>query len=105
MNHSKHELASAEEELFLKKALASIENARRFQKIKQVILTTLAFIAAFWFASKRPGSELNVECTILIFVGLIAAICTAKMMSLINKNTKAILEAIAELHQKLRAQQ
>lgn len=33
-------------------------------------------------------------------LGLIAAICTAKIMSLINKNTKAILHAIADLHQK-----
>ncbi len=88
----------SEEQLFIRKALASVEKAERFQRIKQILVTVLAFIAAFWLALRRPSSELNVECTVIIFVGLIMAVCTAKIMSLINKNTKAILRSIAGLH-------
>jgi hypothetical protein len=77
-----------------------VKKAERFQRVKQIVVTTFAFIAAFGLAFRGPSPELNVECTVIIGLGLIAAICMAKIMSLINKNTKAILHAIADLHQK-----
>ena len=45
----------------------------------------------------QPSQELKVEVTVLIGVGLIAAVCTAKITTLINRNTKSVLQAIADL--------
>lgn len=90
----------SEEKLFIERALASVEKARRYQRIKQIVVTVLAFVAAGWFALKPDGPELNVECTIIILVGMMLAVCTTKIMFLINKNTKAILQAISELQQR-----
>jgi len=57
----------------------------------------LAFAAAFWLAFQPSGPGLNVECTAIILVGLMLAVCTAKIMSLMNKNTTSVLRAIADL--------
>ncbi len=84
-----------EERLFIEKALASVEKATRIQRIKQIVVTILAFVAAFWLALKPAGPELNVACTVIILVGLMMAVCTAKIRSLINANTNAILQAIS----------
>jgi hypothetical protein len=89
-----------EESLFIRKALARAEKAERFQRVKVIVLTTLAFTAAFAFAFRPAGPDLNVECTVLIGAGLIAAVCTAKIKSLMNRNAKDILSAIFELHKK-----
>jgi hypothetical protein len=37
------------------------------------------------FGSKGPSSELNIECTILIMVGMMLAVCTTRIFSLINR--------------------
>ncbi len=91
--------AEPEEQRFVEKALASVEKARRFQRIKQIVFTTLACIAALWLAFSPSRPELGLE-TVVIAVGLIVGVCTTKIMSLINRNTKAVLQAIAELHQR-----
>ena len=86
---------------FIRNALAEEEKAHRFQRIRQIVITVLAFAAAFWLASKQPSPELGIECTIVIVLGLALAVCTAKINSLINKNTRVILQAIADLHSKI----
>ncbi len=88
------------QEEFIRKALAQVEKAYRFQRIKQITITVLAFIAAFWWAYKKPGPELGIEGAVFIGVGMMLAVCTAKVMSLINKSTRAILQAVADLHSK-----
>ena len=88
---------STEEQVFIRTALENVEKAHKIQRIKQIVVTVLAFAAAFWLASRGPSRDLNVECVVITGVGLIAAVCTAKIMSLINKNTKAVLQAIADL--------
>ncbi len=85
---------------FIRRALADVEKTQRFQRVRQIILTILAFAFAFWLAFKPSGPELQIECTVIIMLGLVAGVCTAKVMSLNNRNTKAILQAIAELHNK-----
>jgi hypothetical protein len=35
---------------------------------------------------------------VMMVVGLMLAVCTAKILALINKNTLAILRAIADIH-------
>ena len=86
-----------EEDVFIRKTLASVEKAERYSQAKQVVVTVLAFGAAFWLTEPSPGRELRLE-PVLIGAGLIAAVCTAKIKTLINKNTKAVLQAISELH-------
>src|SRR5579875_2842669 len=85
---------------FIRKALAEVETAHRLQRIKQIAVSVLAFAAAFWLASKQPSPELGIECTIIIVVCLALGVCTAKIKSLINKNTRTILQAIADLQSK-----
>lgn len=57
----------------------------------------LAFGAAFWLAFRPLTPELGLACVIITGVGLIAAVCTAKISTLINRNTKSVLQAIAHL--------
>jgi hypothetical protein len=91
---------SNEEQLFIRKALASVEKAEKYQWIKQIVSTVLTFGAAIWLTERSPGPELKLEVTILIGVGLIAAVCITKIMTLINRNTKSVLQAIADLQQR-----
>ena len=88
------------EESFIRTALAKVEKAEKVERIKSIALKTLALAAAFAFAFRASGPDLNIECTVLIGVALIAAICTARIMSLMNKNTKEILRAVVELQKK-----
>ena len=88
----------AQEQLFLRNALASVDKAERFARFKRIGVSVLAFAAVFWLIALRPPSpELGVECTVIIILGLALAICTARVLSVVNKNTKTILQAIAHL--------
>lgn len=89
-----------EEQLFIRRALANVKKAERFQRVKQIVVTVLAFTAAFWLAFQRPSAELNVACTVVIVLGMALAVCTTKILSLINKNTTILLQAIADLRQR-----
>ena len=91
---------SNDEQLFIRKALTSVEKAEKYQRIKQIVLKVLTFGAAIWLTERSPSPELKLEVTILIGVGLIAAVCTAKITTLINRNTKYVLQAIADLQQR-----
>jgi hypothetical protein len=91
---------SNEEQLFIRKALASVEKAERYQRIKQIVATVLTLGAAIWLTERSPSPELKLEVTILIGVGLMAAVCITKIMTLINRNTKSVLQAIADLQQR-----
>lgn len=81
---------------FIRNALAGVEKAEKFQRYKQAVVTVLAFAVAFWWASRPPRPEVNLECVILIGIGLMLAVCTSKILSLVNKNTRAILQAISD---------
>jgi uncharacterized protein (TIGR03435 family) len=89
-----------EEQEFIRRALAGVEKAEKFQRIRQIAVTVLAFGAAGWLATKRRSSELNIECTVLIFVGLIAAICTCENHGSHQSEYEDVLQAIAELRQR-----
>lgn len=87
-----------EQQLFLRNALASVEKAERFARIKRIGISVLAFAAAIWLIALPPASpEQGVECTIIIILGLALAICTARILAVVNKNTKTVLQAIAHL--------
>jgi len=91
---------STEEQLFIRRALASVEKAEKYQWIKQIAAKVVALGAAIWLTERRPGPDLKLEVTILIGVGLIAVVCITKIMTLINRNTKSVLQAIADLQQR-----
>jgi hypothetical protein len=85
-----------EEDVFIRRALASVEKAERLGRVKEIVATVLAFGAFIWLTERSPGRELRLE-PVLIGAGLIAAVCTAKIKTLVNQNTKAVLQAISEL--------
>jgi hypothetical protein len=91
-NHSDR---SRDEQLFIQRALASVEKAEKFQMIRQVATTIFLAAFAFWFAFRPTSPEMKIESTVMIFVGLTAAVCTSKILGRINKNTKDILQAIS----------
>jgi len=88
---------SSDEQRFIQRALAEVEKAETFQKIKQIVTSIFLMAAALWFAFKPSGPELRIEATIIIFVGLVGATCTTKILYRLNKNTKDILQAISNL--------
>jgi hypothetical protein len=90
-----HAEPSPNEQLFVERALAGVERAERVQRIKQIVASVFLIGAALWLAFRPSSSELNIECTVIIFVGLIAATCTTKILSRMNQNTKDILQAIS----------
>jgi len=90
---------SRDEQLFIQRALAGVEKAERYQNIRRLIISILLIGAALQFAFRPTSPELKIEATIIIFVGLIAGTCTTKILSLINKNTKDILQAISTRRQ------
>ncbi len=87
------------ETLFVQKALAAVEKSEKIHRYKLIAIQVLAFAAAAWFGIFRQvqlDRYLGVECTVIIMVGMIAGVCTAKIRYQMDQNTKAILQAIGE---------
>ena len=93
-----HTPAASGEQLFLRKALASAERAARFQQIKHIVVTVIAFPAIYYLMGNAP--ERHVPFTVIMVLGLMLVACTIKIVGLINRNTKAILRAIADINRK-----
>ena len=74
----KNSAVEPEEERFVQRALAKVEKAERFSRIKEIVVT------------------------VIMVIGLILAVCTSKLVGLINKNTTAILRAIAAIEAQVR---
>jgi uncharacterized membrane protein len=91
---------NSEESVFVRKALEDVEKAEKYQRVKQIVATVLAIVAAVWVAFQPSGSGRNGAYTVIILVGVMLGVCTAKIMSLINKNTSAVLRAIADLQRR-----
>lgn len=85
------------EEAFVQSALAAATRAKRWDRARMVLNLVAAFSAAIWLASRPSSPELGVECTILIVVGTMLGVVTAKLRSLVNQNTRIVLQAIAAL--------
>ena len=68
-----------------------------------IVATGAAFSAAIWFAFRPPSPELRVEATIGIVVGAMIAAATAKIRSLIQRNTSLVLQALAAVRPQLDA--
>ena len=94
----KNSAVESEEERFVQRALAKVEKAERFQQIKQIVVTVIAFPALYYIVGSAP--EHKVPFTIILSIGVMLAAITAKLVALINSNARAILRAIAALPQK-----
>ena len=95
-----------EEERFVRRALAQVAKAERFSRIRHIVLSVIVLPAVYFLinsAPVQPGMPLIVPgmpLIVMMVVGLMLAVCTAKILALINKNTLAILRAIADIDRK-----
>src|SRR5262252_8175689 len=83
------------EQAFVERALATAARAQRLDQIRVVVATAAAVSAAVWFAFRPPSPELRVEATVIVVIGAMIAAATAKIRSLIQRNTMVVLQAIA----------
>ena len=83
------------EQAFIEQALAAAARAQRREQIRVVVASAAAVSAAIWFAFRPPSPELGVEATIVIVIGSMIAAATAKLRSLIQHNTRLVLQALA----------
>jgi hypothetical protein len=85
------------EQLFLRNALANVERAARFQRIKQIVMSVI-IVPAVYYLMESPRE--HPTFTVVGVVGLALGLCTAKILAQLTSNTRAILQAIAALPQK-----
>ena len=83
------------EQAFIEQALAAAARAQRLDQVRVVVATAAAVTAAIWFAFRPPSPELRVEATICVVIGSMLVAATAKLRSLIQHNTRLILQALA----------
>jgi len=83
------------EQAFVEHALAAAARAQRLDQVRAIVATAAAVTAAVWFAFRPPSPELHVEATVIIVIGAMIAAATAKIRSLIQRNTNLVLQAIA----------
>ena len=85
------------EQLFIRSALANVERAARFQRIKQIVLSVL--ILPVVYALMEHPKE-HPTFTVIAVIGPALALCTVKILAQLSSNTRSILQAIAALSEK-----
>jgi len=88
---------NSEESVFVRKALEDVEKAQKYGRVKQIVTMLLLFAVALPLVLRQTPLPGNGAYVVMIFVGFSLAACTAKIMSLVNKNTISVLRAIADL--------
>jgi hypothetical protein len=86
------------EQLFIRNALASVERAARFSRIKRIVVTVIAFPVLYYLTGSAP--EHRVAFTVIMVIGVMLVAITSKIVAKLDSNTRTILRAIAELPQK-----
>ena len=87
---------SNQEQEFIQRALANVEKAEKRMRMKHVVLKVLTLGAAIWFGYRSTGPELSFGWVILVVAGGFMAIIT-KILTVMNTNTKVILQALADM--------
>ena len=95
---------SPDEQRFIQRAMADIDKAEKVQKIKQIVVKGILLGALVWLVIREPGPAITKPMVILGVVGAIAAILF-RIDNRINKNTTAILRAIAGIEALVRNQE
>ena len=93
---------SSDEQRFIQRAMADIDKAEKVQKIKHIVVIGIFFAALVWQVIRAPGPGISGAMVITAVVAGIAAILFR--FDRINKNTAAILRAIAGIEELLRNQ-
>jgi RsiW-degrading membrane proteinase PrsW (M82 family) len=95
---------SSDEERFIQRAMADIDKAAKVRKIKQIVVKGILLGALVWMVIREPGPAITSAMVILGLASLIVAILF-RIDSCINKNTTAILRAIAGIEALVRNQE
>ena len=94
---------SPDEQRFIQRALADIDKAEKVQKIKHIVVIGILFAALVWQVIRAPGPGITGLMVITAVIAGIAAILFR--FDRINKNTAAILRAIAGIEWLVRNQE
>ena len=93
---------SSDEQRFIQRAMADIDKAEKVQKIKRIVVIGILFAALVWQVIRAPGPGITGLMVITAVVAGIAGILFR--FDRINKNTAAILRAIAGIEALVRNQ-
>jgi len=93
---------SSDEQRFIQRAMADIDKAEKVQKIKHKVVIGILFAALVWQVIRAPGPGITGLMVITALMAGIAGILFR--FDRINKNTAAILRAIAGIEELLRNQ-
>jgi len=95
---------SSDEQRFIQHAMADIDKAEKVQKIKQIVVIGILFGALVWQVIRAPGPGIDGAMVITaVVVGILAILF--RIDRRINKNTTAILRAIAGVEALVRNQE
>ena len=95
---------SPDAQRFIQRAMADIDKAEKVQKIKHRVVIGIFFAALVWQVIRAPGPGISGAMVITAVVAGILAILF-RIDRGINKNTTAILRAIAGIEGLLRNQE
>ena len=93
---------SSDEQRFIQRAMADIDKAEKVQKIKHKVVIGIFFAALVWQVIRAPGPGITGLMVITAVMAGIAGILFR--FDRINKNTAAILRAIAGIEALVRNQ-
>ena len=93
---------SPDEQRFIQRAMADIDKAEKVQKIKRIVVIGILFAALVWQVIRAPGPGISGAMVITAVMAGIAGILFR--FDRINKNTAAILRAIAGVEALVRNQ-
>ena len=85
---------SSDEQRFIQRAMADIDKAAKVQKIKHIVVIGILFAAIVWQVIRAPGPGIDNAMVITAVLAGIAAVLF-RIDRGINRNTAAILRAIA----------
>ena len=95
---------SSDELRFIQRAMADIDKAEKVQKIKHIVVIGILFAALVWQVIRAPGPAITSGMVILgVVTGILAILF--RIDRRINKNTTAILRAIASIEALVRNQE
>ena len=95
---------SPDEQRFIQRAMADIDKAEKVQKIKQIVVIGILFGALVWQVIRAPGPGIDGAMVITaVVLGILAILF--RIDRKINKNTTAILRAIAGIEWLVRNQE
>ena len=95
---------SSDEQRFIQRAMADIDNAEKVQKIKRIVVIGIFFAVLVWQVIRAPGPGISGAMVITAVVIGISAILF-RIDRRINKSTTAILRAIAGVEALVRNQE